>query len=447
MTAVSLVLLAFGVCAGACQFDTAGLSKKVNEAKPPPPNTDVSGGCNRDCHGDSVSTAPPIDLSPNTPDDTTRRGVGAHRSHTDRAPVFHRRVECDDCHKVPVNEGDAGHLDGDNIAEVIFSDIAKADGVDASWDPASGTCVVYCHGASLDGGALNRPVWTKVDGTQAACGNCHGYPPDNEDHPDPAAECAGCHPTVKPGVDLDFNSFLDADSHIDGVVQATEAPVLCDSCHGRGGESAPPIDLDGNEDRGDRGVGAHRQHVGGSTEYRTLECAQCHKTVIEVGDPDHLGDDNVAEMTFDNLAGDAASYDFASATCSNVYCHSDGGATFIDMVWTDDIELQCDSCHDDGNRNGASELSGEHRSHIEDGYTCNDCHDNVIDPDDDFKNQNLHVNGDFDVALQRGGAYNQGTKDCSGTVCHDEDAADKDLDDIINWIDDGKGKGNGNGNN
>ncbi len=236
-----------------------------------------------------------------------------------------------------------------------------------------------------------------------------------------------------PPIDAALSTIYDA-SYDAGVLDASV--TACDFCHGGGGESAPPRDLAGNEGRASRGVGAHREHVGVSERARPVECQSCHTSVIEVSDPAHLDGDDRAEVNFGDLAGGAAEYDASSGTCINVYCHSDGGATFVSMVWTDEIELQCASCHDDGSRNGASELSGEHRSHIEDGYTCNDCHDAVIDRDDDFKNQALHVNGVFDVELERGGDYNQGTKDCSGAVCHDEDALA--LPGIINWFPDGE---------
>jgi predicted CxxxxCH...CXXCH cytochrome family protein len=43
---------------------------------------------------------------------------------------------------------------------------------------AGASCAAsYCHGATLEGGSLTAPSWTVTNGTQAACGTCHGRPP------------------------------------------------------------------------------------------------------------------------------------------------------------------------------------------------------------------------------------------------------------------------------
>jgi predicted CxxxxCH...CXXCH cytochrome family protein len=78
---------------------------------------------------------------------------------------------------------------------VTFGPLASEDGSNPVWnrglpDP---TCTgVYCHGATLGGGTLTEPIWTKVDGTQAYCGSCHSNPPPPPNHP-PASPCADCH--------------------------------------------------------------------------------------------------------------------------------------------------------------------------------------------------------------------------------------------------------------
>ena len=64
-----------------------------------------------------------------------------------------------------------------------------------------------------DGGGLNTtPDWTVVDGTQDACGTCHGLPPDYP-HVD-RADCESCHPDAGPG-----QTITTAAQHIDGTVQ------------------------------------------------------------------------------------------------------------------------------------------------------------------------------------------------------------------------------------
>jgi hypothetical protein len=64
------------------------------------------------------------------------------------------------------------------------------------------------------GGTNTEPVWTTVDGTQTACGTCHGLPPDGI-HPPASfpADCTTCHGNIDA-----TGTFIDPASHIDGVV-------------------------------------------------------------------------------------------------------------------------------------------------------------------------------------------------------------------------------------
>jgi predicted CxxxxCH...CXXCH cytochrome family protein len=414
---------------GACAFQPGSVDPALNEPEPPPPpppppNADPLLGCSKACHGDEYNTAPPRDVTGGV--DTSLRGVGAHRQHLNPTPTFHRPVECSDCHVVPRAVEDPGHMDGAG-AEVEFGSIASANGVVPLWTGV--TCTVYCHGANLPGGALTTPTWTRVDGSQDRCGNCHGTPPPP---PHPAeTDCGKCHPTVA----LGSATFLDPDSHINGKLEVNVAEEPCDMCHGGGGNPAPPRDLDGNEDRAMPGVGAHREHVGPSPWHRELSCAQCHIIPVNVNDPGHMDGDNVAEMNFDEL-NPAASYNAGNATCSGLYCHGNGSNELGTRVWTEDLTLDCDSCHDDGSgsRGGGSggpgggddddrdELSAEHRRHIREDIKCSDCHASVVDASLGFVDPNLHINGVFDVSIPVQGAFDSVAKRCSDLACHgDED--------------------------
>src|SRR6478735_7052313 len=123
---------------------------------PRPPNDDPTGGCAIDCHGDDNSNAPPKSVSGAT--DTTSVAVGAHQAHLDALPAWHHRVECADCHVVPAAVDSPGHIDGDNVAEVIGPRITSWDGT---------TCTSQCHGSATLGGTKPNPIWTQVDGTQS----------------------------------------------------------------------------------------------------------------------------------------------------------------------------------------------------------------------------------------------------------------------------------------
>ena len=169
-------------------------------------------GCT-DCHGGAAGPAPPLDIGGNSA--TTAAGVGAHQSHlvgTGSSP-WHRAVQCDDCHQVPSAWKDVGHIDTFLPAELTFGAIAKTNGNTPAF--TNGKCEnVYCHGnklgsgGTLPAGPLTSPEWTKVDGSQAACGNCHALPP----HPDYGSVCKTCHPHF----DETTFTFSQPELHIDG---------------------------------------------------------------------------------------------------------------------------------------------------------------------------------------------------------------------------------------
>ncbi|HET8723254.1 MAG TPA: CxxxxCH/CxxCH domain-containing protein, partial [Anaeromyxobacteraceae bacterium] len=170
---------------------------------------DVSGGSCTSCHGDparqpaAIAAAPPVDVAGNT--STSSPGVGAHERHL-RGGSLRSGVACTECHAVPT---DASHAS--QPLQLTWGPLARAGGATPTFDAGSLTCTTYCHGASTPGGATFAPVWNRVDGTQAACGTCHGVPPPA---PHPAAGtslagCAACHPgTVRPDGTIDVAGGL-----------------------------------------------------------------------------------------------------------------------------------------------------------------------------------------------------------------------------------------------
>jgi predicted CxxxxCH...CXXCH cytochrome family protein len=178
--------------------------------------TDVAfaGGCT-DCHGDD-NPAPPRDLAGATSTDSP--GVGAHQAHL-TGTARSRAVPCGECHLVPEATFAPGHLDTAAPAEVLFSGAATAFGAAPSY--IGGSCQsTSCHGAVFpdghaSGGTLTTPDWTTVNGTQAACGTCHGLPPPAP-HPkgDLNPVCSACHANIAP----DNATFTHPELHVDGVV-------------------------------------------------------------------------------------------------------------------------------------------------------------------------------------------------------------------------------------
>jgi predicted CxxxxCH...CXXCH cytochrome family protein len=134
------------------------------------------------CHGgaDNPTGAPPGAIWGKAGDPGRGGGtidavrIGAHTSHLSARHALAAPVACSSCHVVPADAFAPGHLDG-STATVTFSGIAALG--TPSWARATATCASYCHGATLGGGTVASPVWTTTDGSQIACGSCHGLPP------------------------------------------------------------------------------------------------------------------------------------------------------------------------------------------------------------------------------------------------------------------------------
>ena len=142
--------------------------------------------------------------------------LGAHQTHvlgTSRS----RAVACQSCHQVPAEVLSPGHVDTPLPAEVTFTGAALAFGATPSL--SNDTCSnTSCHGAVFpgghaSGGSLTAPKWSQVDGSQAACGTCHGLPPPRP-HPYYSEDCGRCHKNLS----ADGQSFLRPELHVDGIV-------------------------------------------------------------------------------------------------------------------------------------------------------------------------------------------------------------------------------------
>lgn len=411
---------ALGLCLLAMSVTGCDLGEFTGEIVPnpvvePPPNApEPAASCGAGCHGGPDTPSPPLDT--NGLDDPSLPTVGAHRAHLRIAPVWYKQIECTECHTVPANVGDPGHLDqpdDGSPADVIFGPIARGDNVQAEYN---GTCGVYCHGVSMQGGDVTQPGWTQV-GALTGCSSCHAYPPPP---PHPAADdCGGCHTAVEPGTD----NFLVPETHINGIVETAvdgngdpgEPAQACDGCHGGNGISAPPAPLEGGDDYTNPGVGAHRAHLEPADWRKDITCVNCHTVPLNVDDPGHLDGDNNAEVIFDAL-NPQANYDFGNNTCTNMYCHGAGYNQNAIESWVEQKELGCTGCHDDGT-NGGVNMSGAHDDHLVLGQGCNTCHGQVMNAGGNFVDADLHINGYHEVT-PGAGTWDANAQFCANVGCH-----------------------------
>jgi predicted CxxxxCH...CXXCH cytochrome family protein len=247
--------------------------------------------------------------------------------------------------------------------------------------------------------------------------------------------CQGCH-----GLDYDGGCV---------ACHAARGAEECTTCHGGhdNASGAPPRSLDSSTVPGHRGVGAHTTMVTGFALADGFDCGECHPKPDFVFRPGHfapadLGGSGRAEVVFSSFADrGAASYDSATGSCAQVYCHgafagglaaSVGFRNRYDTTATDTSGYlaasgaRCGSCHA-----ADTSLTGwdaAHREHVENlpAFDCLTCHDGVASPNPsaEILNRSLHVNGLKDVILGAaagsGATWDPGTKSCSDllTGCH-----------------------------
>ncbi|MBI2376255.1 MAG: CxxxxCH/CxxCH domain-containing protein [Deltaproteobacteria bacterium] len=358
-----------------CHAPTAGPNKTIaDRATHVNGLLEVTSGDCAACHGSPTSPAPPYDLSLGS--DPTIRTVGAHRAHLEAPSRIAPPVPCSECHVVPTELDSPGHVDSPSPAEVHLGALSSISGVPASYDVLDATCETYCHGLSLDR-PTPPPEWTQADGSERACGACHGVPPTVAHPLDD--RCELCHlPTAGPNL-----TIADPSTHIDGVVQAATG---CDGCHGQNGSSAPPIDLDHLSDPTRRGVGAHQTHLSGGVSGRPVACTECHAVPAELDSPGHIDTVRPAEVSFGPVS---TSRSFTPAwtapTCGSTECHAGVGASNPSPMWTvvDGTEAACGSCH------AVPPNTPVHRSATD----CVSCHLPTAGPNRTVANRATHVDG------------------------------------------------------
>ncbi len=321
-------------------------------------------------------------------------GTG-HTAHLE-AGTFAAPLDCAACH------APSGFA-------VDFSQDALVRAQGGAYDPATGTCTVYCHGNFTFGsvtGAGATPRWT--DATPLGCTSCHGMPPTG--HPayagaQDAASCSACHPqTVGP-----LGNILVANgTHVDGKSQA--AGLGCSSCHGDAGrlpllantdvnlKSSPPAAPPGAPTYA---VGAHLDHVNPTAAgalMGPIHCAECHAVPI---DSSHATSPPPQRVVFGPLAtsgGATPTWVPTSAGCAASYCH--GNFTFGTVTgasatptWTDTTPLACTACH------GMPPTGHPAYAGAQDAASCSACHPQTVDPQGNILVANgTHVDGKAETA-------------------------------------------------
>lgn len=166
----------------------------------------ATGGCTS-CHG-STTAAPPKDLSGDTL--PSAAGVGAHTAHLTAANWRHD-IACTACHVVPLTRDAAGHIDGDNVAEVTFASLNP----NGAYNRGTVSCTnTYCH--SNGRGTSRTVTWTSE--TDMTCTSCHATSGDtmsgsHRRHIRRNIRCSQCHQDVINANMVIINAAL----HVNGL--------------------------------------------------------------------------------------------------------------------------------------------------------------------------------------------------------------------------------------
>jgi predicted CxxxxCH...CXXCH cytochrome family protein len=339
------------------------------------------------CHGTPGSNpAPPNGTHGETV--TTARAVGAHQSHV-TAGGLAAEIDCSACHVKPTS---TSHSNGK--VEVTFAGLAAAGGAAPVWNGAS-CSASYCHGNFKNGNSANAPTWTRVDGSQAACGTCHGIPPGGT-HPQGVTQCGSCH-------DGYSQTTVNVALHVNGRVDVKN--LTCTSCHGTpGANPAPPFGTHGETATSARAVGAHQSHVTGSSLAGAIDCSVCH---VKPTSTSHSN--GTVEVQFSGLAAGST---WTGTTCAT-YCHGATlqGGRITSPTWTtvNGTQAACGACH------GIAPPTGRHSKddHVKAG--CGACHAGYSPT---TVNASSHVNGRVDLGGSKIKSYDPATKSCS-PACHE----------------------------
>jgi predicted CxxxxCH...CXXCH cytochrome family protein len=292
-----------------------------------------------------------------------------------------------------------------------FADAAEHGAWLAANDYTFAACTP-CHGADLRGQEVGAN-----GGIERSCYGCHtatehqvGFTIAEDEHPAylraihwDLGRCFVCHPEPEsPGTATRRSplpaspTFGSSCSTVGCHDAANGGPVACNVCHGDSegdpgvpASWAPPEDLEGDVATSSPGVGAHQTHLGAPSGFSAaVPCRACHLVPASWDDPGHIDDTPAtADVTFSEIAGGAARYDFATSSCAATDCHRSG-----EPVWTevDGTWNECGACH------GLPPISDEHPfgPGVED---CHRCHGMVIDENDVFIAPDLHINGEVNV--------------------------------------------------
>lgn len=314
------------------------------------------------------------------------------------------------------------------------------------------------HNATTTDGTLLRETMTST-----VCKDCHTYKTHQ------TFDCLVCHQTHNgtnimlirstvntysvvfnsqgtdaTPVQLASKSFSDGDGTRDGICEVCHTTTAyhtgdaddgtthydgqkCTGCHAHNDAttSFPKPDCAACHDAiPGHTTNAHATHTVGKYTYA---CSTCHFNYGSGGSSEGSHPSSSVNVAFDP-SGLGAGTSWNGTTCSNVYCHEQGGSTPT-PTWASGSITTCNPCHGVAVSSTVYPATGTHDRHCGAvyGFSCITCHG---DTPANLYIAPTHVNGTKDVNFDPNGlatrngldpntpAYNTGTKTCSSIYCH-----------------------------
>jgi len=417
-----------------------------------------------DCHGAHVDTGdgsvPNVWL--------VKRDMGAGKGTVQFTSVTTKNYMdgsgkgvCQSCHAVPTGAGFQFHLTETNAT---CNNCHRHGNSKGSFTvDASGACNT-CHGyppllnnAGSGGYAAGYDATTSfVDEStsghvshaiapyQKACSGCHsgnnhmtGTYQDvfvgSANYDTTARTCSNiyCHSNASPRGGANITKTTPSWDGAKGKIIGTADE--CKACHNAAGDAAPSWSV------------SHTKHINGYAANAKLNCNACHaKTaasnaaIFSNMTARSLHTNGVKDVAFNSFAG-SGSWDSGSATCSNLYCHSNvqgvngtGVPTSFTAATWNGSAMNCGSCHASMTADIPS-VTGNHKLHVQGyGFDCATCHGSGYSAAGNAVPAVTHVDGIITMSLTGTAAVNgaipsyyqgnnspgDGYKNCANIYCH-----------------------------
>ena len=221
--------------------------------------------------------------------------------------------------------------------------------------------------------------------------------------------------------------------------------ITCTACH-----DAPPTA--GSHGMHNQGHIGYADNSNGSTNY-DFGCFKCHpqsthaqgpatsSSAAFVGPFSSISSPVTLGGTYANgtsSQNDTRGFMWSDATCTNLYCHSNGqtgtSAVYATPKWGNNT-ITCTSCHGQASTfatmtaTTGNHLSSSHAMHAATdkyAFNCSQCHNETVSSSNSIINTALHVNGVKDVHItspsaaytNMTGPFNSSTNSCSNVYCH-----------------------------